>query len=101
MLLSLCSGGEGHRLAAALDLGAMHDATRVAVERVAAMHGRAVVPHHKVAQTPRVLIEAARLGDVRPQRLEQGVGLFARQALDIGIAPPSEIERGASIGGMT
>src|ERR1700704_7217550 len=94
------SGREGLRPVAALDLGAMHDAARLAVERIAAVHGRAVVPHHEVAQLPDMLVDEVLLSGVRPQRVEQRIGLAARIALDVGIAPPPEIERGAAIGRM-
>src|SRR4029077_19218655 len=94
------SGYEGRRSVAALDLRAMHDAPRLAVERIAAVHGRAVVPHHEIAQLPDMLVDEARLRDMRPQGFEHGVGLGARIALDVGVAPPPEIERGTAVGRM-
>ena len=85
----------------ALDLGAMHDAALRAVERIAAMHGRAVVPHHEVAQLPDMLVDEARLSDMRPQRFEYGIGLLARVAFDVGVATPAEVERGAAVDRVT
>ena len=38
----------------------------VAVERIAAVHGRAVVPHHEVAELPDMLVDEARLGGSAP-----------------------------------
>ncbi len=61
------------------------------------MHGRAIVPHHEIAQPPFVLVEELRLRDVRPQRFQHRVRLFAGIAFDIGIAPAPEIERGAAV----
>ena len=64
------------------------------------MHGRAVVPHDEIAQTPDMFVDELRLGGVLPQLFQERVGLGARIAFDIGIAPPTEIERGATVGGM-
>src|SRR5215475_15801113 len=91
------SGREGRGPMAALDLGAMHDAPRLAVERIAPMHGRAVVPHHEVAQRPDMLVDELRLSDVGPQRIEHAVRFLPRIALDVGIASPPEIESGPAV----
>src|SRR4029450_1113667 len=94
------SGREGHGPVRSLDLRAMHDASRCALELIAAMHGRAVVPHHEVAELPDVLVDEAPLYGVCPQLRQEGVGLFARMALDIGVAPPAEVERRAAVARM-
>ena len=39
----------------ALDLGAVHDAARVWIERVASVHGAAIIPHDEIADAPGVL----------------------------------------------
>jgi hypothetical protein len=39
----------------ALDLGAVHDAARIRVERIAPMHGAAIIPHDEIADSPDVL----------------------------------------------
>src|SRR5262245_41305768 len=39
----------------ALDLGAVHDAARIRVERIAPVHGAAIIPHDEIADAPDVL----------------------------------------------
>src|SRR5262249_61923303 len=39
----------------ALDLGAVHDAARIRIERVASVHGAAIIPHDEITDTPGVL----------------------------------------------
>src|SRR5829696_9622456 len=99
-VLFVGSGREGHRPGRPLDLGAMHDTPCSALELVAAVHGRSVVPHHKVAELPDVLVDEAPLYGVRPQLRQERVGLLARIALDVGVAPPPEIKRRAAVGWM-
>ena len=39
----------------ALDLSAVHDAARIRVERIASVHGAAIIPHDEIADAPDVL----------------------------------------------
>ncbi len=71
-----------HRLAD--DLGAVHQAAQAFVERVAAMHDAAVVPHHEVADPPLLVPGEALLRGVRPQRIQKLFALLDREAVDIG-----------------
>src|ERR1051325_6594020 len=77
----------------ALDLGAMHDAPRRVIERVAPMHGGAVVPQQEIADAPAMLIAQIRPLDMRPERIEQGVGFGGRKPFDIRIAAGAGGER--------
>jgi hypothetical protein len=49
----------------------MEHAPRRGIERIAAMHDTAVVPHHHVAGAPLVVPGELRLRGVRPQLVEQ------------------------------
>jgi solute carrier family 13 (sodium-dependent dicarboxylate transporter), member 2/3/5 len=75
-----------------LDLGAMHDAPRSRIERVAAVHDAAVVPQDEIAGapavTPGVRVSSRRL----PDAIEQGIGFIERQSLQPRVAASSEIE---------
>src|ERR1700730_11301130 len=70
----------------ALDLGAMHDAPRTGVERVAPVHGAAIVPQHQIADAPHVLPGELRPRHVAPQLIEQGFGGRELQPGDVGVA---------------
>src|ERR1700682_45789 len=48
-------GRSGSGRCFAFHLGAMHDAARVLIERVAAVHGAAVIPQHEITRTPYVV----------------------------------------------
>ena len=57
----------------AFDLRAVHHATGVRIERVASMHGAAIVPKHQVAHAPLVTPGKFLAGSVRPEFVEQRV----------------------------
>ena len=75
----------------ALALRAVHDAPRVGIERVAAMHRAAIVPDQDVADFPLVMPRGLRPRGVRPQRIEQSFGFRQRQAAHVSVGPPSEV----------
>jgi solute carrier family 13 (sodium-dependent dicarboxylate transporter), member 2/3/5 len=78
-----------------LDLGAVHDAPRAGIERVAAVHDTAVVPEHQVADAPLVAPGQRVRGRGLPDAIEQRVGLVERQPLEPRVAAPAEIEMAA------
>src|SRR5262245_17000563 len=59
----------------ALELGAMHDAPRGRIERVAPMHGAAIIPQHEIADSPDVLPGKFSPRHIAPQLVQQGFGL--------------------------
>ena len=75
-----------------LDLGAVHDAPRTGIERVAAVHDTAVVPQHEVAGAPLVAPGERVRGRDLPDAIEQRVGLVEWQPLEPRVAAPAEIE---------
>ena len=77
---------------AALDLGAMHDAARRRIERIAPMHGTAVIPQHEIADPPGMFPGELRACDEVPQFVEQCLGLRKLEAYQIRIAPAAEIK---------
>src|SRR4030095_10819785 len=78
--------------ALSLDLGAVHDAARSRIERVAAVHDAAGVPPDEIAGTP-AMPPGLRVSSRRlPDAIEQRVGVVERQSLQPGIAPSSEIQ---------
>ena len=75
-----------------LDLGAVHDAPRSRIERVATVHDAAVVPQDEIASaplvTPRKRISCRDL----PDAIEQRVRFIERQPLEPRVAASSEIQ---------
>jgi len=63
------------------------------------VHGGEIVPQHEVADAPALIPGVPRRGRVRPQPVEQGVALLERDAVNIGIAAPTEIEQRPAGGG--
>ena len=84
----------------ALDLGAVHDAPAARVERIAPMHGAAIVPQHQIADAPDVLPGELRPVDEAPQLVEQRLGVRERKPEQIGVAAPAEIEHAPAGIGM-
>src|SRR4029077_5140850 len=76
----------------ALDLGAVHDAPRIGVERIAPMHGAAIVPQHQIADAPHVLPGKFRPRHIAPQLVKQSFGRREVKPGDIGVAAAAEIE---------
>jgi sodium-dependent dicarboxylate transporter 2/3/5 len=75
-----------------LDLGAVHDAPRARIERVAPVHHAAVVPQDEIAGAP-LVAPGQRAGRRRfPDAVEHGVGLVERQSLEPRVAASSEIQ---------
>jgi solute carrier family 13 (sodium-dependent dicarboxylate transporter), member 2/3/5 len=75
-----------------LDLGAVHDAPRSRIERVAPVHDAAVVPQDEVARVPGVT-PGVRIGGRRlPDAIEQRSGRIERQSLQPRVAASSEIQ---------
>src|ERR1700720_843107 len=68
-----------------LDLAAMHDASRLGVERVAPMQHGEIVPHQKIADLPFMAHGEARLRRVCPERVEQGFAVRYVEPPPIGI----------------
>ena len=79
-----------------LDLGAMHDAPRAGIERVAAVHDAAVVPQHQVAGAPLVAPRQRISGGRFPDAVEQRVGLVERQTFEPRVPASTEIQMPAS-----
>src|SRR5207249_4732781 len=73
-----------------LDLGAIHEAPRVRVERVAPVQRAAVVPDQHGAHLPLLAKSELRLRRVRPQFVEQRFALGEREAQDVAVAPPPQ-----------
>src|SRR5207342_507469 len=65
----------GGRPLLALDLGAVHDPPALRIERVAPVHGAAIVPQHETADTPDMLPGEFRPIDEAPQFVEQRLGV--------------------------
>jgi hypothetical protein len=65
----LRSGGKSQR-AFALDLSAIQQATIVGIERIAPMHGAAVVPNYNVAKAPALVPTELVLLGMRPKLVE-------------------------------
>ena len=76
-----------------LALRPVHDTPRRRIECIAPVHGAAVVPDQHVTQPPLMAPGEFRLRGVRPYFVEQRFGFLQRQAVDLRIRPPSEIER--------
>jgi sodium-dependent dicarboxylate transporter 2/3/5 len=75
-----------------LDLGAVHDAARSGIERVAAVHDAAVVPQDEIAGAPAVT-PRLRIGRCRlPDAIEQCVRRIERQSLQPRVAASAEIQ---------
>jgi len=75
-----------------LDLGAVHDAPRSRIERVAPVHNAAVVPQDEIARAP-VMTPGLGIGGRRlPDAIEEGVGRLERQSLQPRVAASSEIQ---------
>ena len=76
----------------ALDLHAVQLASRRIVERVAAMHEAAVIPHEHVAHPP--LLAPHELGPrrMRPQFVEEALAFVERQADDVCVRAAPEIQ---------
>ena len=75
-----------------LDLGAVHDAPRSRIERVATVHDAAVVPQDEIAGAPLVTPGQRISGGRLPDSVQHRVGLVDRQSLEPRVAPPSEIQ---------
>src|SRR5258708_10121802 len=76
----------------ALDLRAMHDPPRVRIERIAPVHGAAIVPENQIADAPDVLPGEFRAIDEGPELVAQRLGLLERKSDQIGVAATAEIE---------
>ena len=79
-----------------LDLGAVHDAPRSRIERVAAVHDAAVVPQDEIAGAP-VVTPGQRISRGRlPNAVEHCVRLVERQSLEPRIAASSKVQMPAA-----
>src|SRR5579863_7655194 len=90
MRAAACSGSLRSKRPVALDLGAVHDAAALRIERIAAVHHATVVPQDQVARPPLLVPLEFRLRRMRPQRVEQGFALCERQPRDVGVAAAAE-----------
>jgi sodium-dependent dicarboxylate transporter 2/3/5 len=75
-----------------LDLGAVHDAPRSRIERVAPVHDAAVVPQDEIAGAPAMAPGVRIGGRCLPDAIEQRVGLIERQSLQPRVATASEVQ---------
>jgi hypothetical protein len=78
--------------ALSLDLGAVHDAPRSRIERVAPVHDAAVVPQDEIAGAPLVAPGQRISSRRRPDAVQHCVGLVERQSLQPRVAAASEIQ---------
>src|SRR4030081_1456558 len=79
----------------ALDLAAMHDASRLGVERVAPMQHGEIVPHQEVADPPFMAHGGARLRRGGPEGVEQSFAIRYVEPRHIGIRAAAEEQRPA------
>src|SRR6476646_836856 len=77
----------------ALDLAAVHDASRLRVERIAPVQYCKVVPHQHVAHLPFVTHCETRLCRVRPECVDQRFAFRHFKADYIGIRATAEKQR--------
>src|SRR5690242_17418695 len=70
----------------------MHDAPGLGIEGIAPMQHAEIVPHENVAHLPAMAHGKARLGRMRPQRIEQAFALGQVKAEHICIRTPAEEE---------
>ena len=77
----------------ALDLGAMHQPSRIRVEFIAAVQDTAIVPHDEIADAPLLIPGEFGLARVFPQCIEQGFAVSEVKALDVGVAAAAEKQR--------
>src|SRR5262245_35816245 len=77
----------------ALDLTAMHDTSRFRIERVPPMQHRKIIPHEQIAHLPCMAHCEARLGRVRPERIEQGLAFRHVETEYVGIRSAAEKQR--------
>src|SRR5882762_11914698 len=75
-----------------LDLGAVHEAPRVRIERIAPVQRAAVVPDQHVAHLPLLAEGELGLSRVGPQLIEQRFALVQLHADDAAVAPAPEKE---------
>src|SRR5260370_39488415 len=80
-----------HRPGFALDLGAVHDAPGSRVEGIAAVHRAAVVPQNEVADPPAIVPGQLLAGRVRPNLVQQSIGVGAREVIEISLEAAVEI----------
>jgi solute carrier family 13 (sodium-dependent dicarboxylate transporter), member 2/3/5 len=78
--------------ALSLDLGAVHDAPRSRIERVAPVHDAAVVPQDEIASAPLVTPGQRIDGRRLPDAVEHRVGLVERPSLEPRVAASPEIQ---------
>src|SRR5438874_1976289 len=71
--------------AGAFDLRAVHDPARLAVERIAPMHGGTVVPQDQIAQRPLVPVEGG--FHERPDLVQQALRCVELEPHDVRITP--------------
>jgi hypothetical protein len=83
-----------------LDLGAVHDAPRSRIERIAPVHDAAVVPQHEIAGAP-LVPPGQRLSRRRlPDAVEHRVGLVEGQSFEPRVPAASEIQMPSAGFGM-
>ena len=78
---------------AALDLGSMHDPAIASIKRVATVHGATIVPQHEVAFTPTMVPTEFFACAGLPDCVEEPLGFFNLESLDVGVLAPAEIDR--------
>src|SRR5262245_6474700 len=68
----------------------MHDAPRLGIERVPPVQYGEIVPYQEIADLPFMAHGEARLGGMRPERVEQRLALGDFQAQHISVRPAAE-----------
>ena len=64
----------------------MHDAARIRVERIAPVHGAAIIPHDEIADAPDVLPGELGAIDEAPELTEKRLGFRKLEPDQIGVA---------------
>src|SRR5215471_9767856 len=85
----------------ALDLGTMHDAPRGWIERVAPVHGAAIIPQHEIADPPDMLPRKFSPRHMAPQLVQQGFGFGKLEPRKVSVAAAAEIQHAPPGVGMS
>ena len=70
----------------------MHDPPRARIERVAPVHGAAIVPEHEIADAPLMPPRERFTCRLGPDFVEEGVGVVERQPFNICVAPSAQVQ---------
>src|SRR5258707_10088356 len=73
-----------------LDLGAMHDPSRLRIERVAAVQDSEIVPHQHIAYLPLMAHGEPLLRRMRPQHVEQRLAVGDTHPSHVAVRPAAK-----------